>query len=56
MKDSPLNTLNPFSNGSDERFVDVIRGVLGGHAYDEVEKEEEEEVKTEKVDGRTKNY
>ena len=56
MKDSPLNTLNPFSKGSDEKFVDVIRGVLGGHAYDEVEKEEEEEVKTEKVDGRTKNY
>ena len=63
MKNSPLNTLNPFSNGSDEKFVDVVRGVIGGHAYDEIEtekeKEKEEEVEqteTEKVDGRTKNY
>jgi len=58
MKNSPLNTLNPFSSGSDEKFVDVIRGVLGGHAYDdEVKKEEEiEQIKTEKVDGRTKDY
>ena len=58
MKNSPLNTLNPFSNGSDEKFVDVVRGVIGGHAYDEIEKEEEvEQVKpSTKVDGRTKNY
>tara|TARA_B100000745_G_C20070643_1_gene365460 strand:- start:184 stop:726 length:543 start_codon:yes stop_codon:yes gene_type:complete len=56
MKNSPLNILNPFSNGSDEKFVDVVRGVLGGHAYDEVEKEEVDQIKPEKVDGRTKNY
>ena len=59
MNDSPLNTLNPFSSGSDEKLVDVVRGVLGGHAYDEIEVEKEEEVeqtKPKKVDGRTKNY
>ena len=59
MNDSPLNTLNPFSSGSDEKLVDVVRGVLGGHAYDEIEVEKEEEVEQtepKKVDGRTKNY
>ena len=57
MNDSPLNTLNPFSSGSDEKLVDVVRGILGGHAYDEIENEEEvEKIKPEKVDGRTKNY
>jgi len=52
-----LNTLNPFSNGSDDTLVDVVRGVLGGHAEDEIEKEEEiEQTKSERVDGRTKDY